>query len=314
VEETPESVTVRGNGFEVVFDRKTGSLASYRADGEEFVSGSRPDLWRPYTDNDEGAMRGGKKLGGKLEDNPWRTAAEKRTVSSFKVEAAEDAAKVSLGFDFPGTGAKAGFVYGISGNGSVEVAVEYDYSAIPKPQRNAHRTGMQWQLAGGLENLKWYGRGPSATYVDRNFERIGLYSGAVDAQWVDYSRPQENGNKTDVRWVTLTDGKGRGLRFETLDGPVGVGARFYSDATMEATEYSFQMERSGKVFFNIDAHQLGVGGNDSWGATPLENEIYFPRKDRYAYRFRMSPIRQPLAPAESRLDSGKGVPSIPSPK
>jgi beta-galactosidase len=280
-----------GKGFEVAFDRKSGSLVSYKLDGKELVSDSAPDLWRPYTDNDNGAMRTGKKLGGKLEENKWRTAADKRTVSSFTIEPKDGFATVTVLVDFPTIGAKATFEYAVSVTGAVDVKVDYDYSAIEGKQRFAHRTGMQWTLNGALSTMKWYGRGPAATYIDRDYERIGLFGGTVDEQWVDYSRPQENGYKVDVRWTTLTDASGKGLRFEALGSPVGVGARHYSDQTMEASKYAFEMERSKAIFFNIDAHQLGVGGNNSWGAEPLDNGRYRAKKDKYSYAFRMSPVR-----------------------
>jgi beta-galactosidase len=76
---------------------------------------------------------------------------------------------------------------------------------------------MKLELVGDLSNIKWYGKGPQETYADRDYEPIGIYGGTVDEQWTDYSRPQENGYKTDVRWATMTDQQGKGLRFEYLE-------------------------------------------------------------------------------------------------
>lgn len=283
--------TITGKDFSVTFSEENGSLVSYKLSGKELISGSAPDLWRPYTDNDNGAMRGGKKLGGKLEENQWRTAADGRTVSSFEIQQQDAIATVIAKVNFPNIGAKATFKYVIAGDGTVDVKVDYDYSVITGKQRFAHRTGMKWIVNGDLARMKWYGRGPSATYADRDYQRIGLYDGTVDEQWVEYSRPQENGYKTDVRWATLTDAQGNGLRFETLGQPVGVGARYYSDSEMESAKYSFEMERSEDIFFNIDAHQLGVGGNNSWGAEPLDNGRYRAKKPNYNYAFRISPLK-----------------------
>ena len=70
------------------------------------------------------------------------------------------------------------------------------------------RFGTELVVSAGLENLAWYGRGPKETYIDRQFERVGVYRSTVDDEWVDYSQPQENGNKTDVRWVALTNAQG----------------------------------------------------------------------------------------------------------
>jgi beta-galactosidase len=290
VASSDDKVVISGSEFKVVFDRSHGSLVSYELNGRQLVSGSAPDLWRPYTDNDNGAMRG-RKLGGELESNPWRKAGGARRVAAFKVDhTSKTSAKVSVDYAFPGLEARARFDYVVSGNGVVDVKVDYDYSAMPRKKREAHRSGMKWSLNGQLDQMKWYGRGPSATYCDRNYDPIGIYSGTVDEQWVDYSRPQENGYKVGVRWATMTDSTGAGLRFETLGNPVGVGARHYSDATMESAKYAFEMERSESVFFNIDAHQMGVGGNNSWGAEPLDNGHYRAKADHYRYCFRISPI------------------------
>ena len=282
---------VEGQEFTVEFDPETGSLVSYDLDGRELISGSRPDFWRPYTDNDNGAMRGGKKLGGKLLNNQWRKAAERRQVTAYKLEqVSEVQVDVIANIKFPGTKATATIKYIVHGNGTVDVMAEFDYSKIDKWHRHAHRTGMKWELAGDLENMQWYGRGPSSTYNDRNYESVGLFDGTVDEQWVDYSRPQENGNKVGVRWASFLDAEGNGLLFESLAQPVAVGARYYSDETMEVSKYDFQMQRSENIYFSIDAHQLGIGGNDSWGATALE--AYKPRAERYAYSYRIRAIRK----------------------
>tara|TARA_X000000950_G_scaffold56528_1_gene68061 strand:- start:1775 stop:2233 length:459 start_codon:yes stop_codon:yes gene_type:complete len=106
----------------------------------------------------------------------------------------------------------------------------------------------------------------------------------VDDQWVDYPRPQENGNKTDVRWAALTDAKGHGLFIAAEGSPLGVGARFYSTETMRRSKYSFEMQRSDAIHLNIDAGQSGVGGINSWSAAPLEEHRLNEKVYEYAYR------------------------------
>ncbi|WP_227021233.1 glycoside hydrolase family 2 TIM barrel-domain containing protein [Oceaniferula marina] len=295
VVESDTRVDISGQGFSVALDKKSGGMVSYIVNGKNRVSGCHPDMWRPYTDNDHGAMRpnkrNGSQLGGPLMKNKWRRGMQQPQVNSFVVKnETPQKTRVSVAYSYRGVSAKTKVDYEISGGGTVDVTVRYDYSAIPKKQRTAHRTGMKWSLSGEMEHMKWYGRGPAETYVDRNYERIGLFSGRVDAQWVDYARPQENGYKTDVRWVSLLDGNGNGLRFESLQGVVGIGARYYSDATMESSKYAFEMDRSEDLFFNIDAHQLGVGGNNSWGAVPLKNGVYYADRDFHTYAFRMIPV------------------------
>ena len=146
---------------------------------------------------------------------------------------------------------------------------------------------MELIASAGLENISWFGRGPNPTYSDRNFERVGLFKSTVDKEWIDYSRPQENGNKQDVRWITLMDNTGTGLLFKG-EPLLSVGARHYSKEQMEKSRYSFQMQRSEDIYVSIDMEQLGVGGINSWGATALD--AYRPKNETMSYRFRMLPF------------------------
>ena len=130
--------------------------------------------------------------------------------------------------------------------------------------------------------------GPHATYIDRNYERVGLFSGTVDAQWVEYSKPQDNSNKTDVRWAELTDEKGNGLRFQAVSKPMSVTAKNYSIETMEAADYSFQMKRSENIHLFIDHTQFGIAGINSWNAGPLED--YLLTDDHYYFSYRIQPL------------------------
>ena len=288
VKEIQDKVTVSVKGFSVEFDKKSGALTSYKMGSNEMISGNRFDFWRPITDNDKGAM-GKKALGGPANTNAWRNPNETQKVTLFSTEKKDGNAIVTIEFSFPATAAKTTTTYTISGNGVVDVKVFYDYSAIKIEDRNAHRTGMKWELNGHLDQMKWYGRGPQETQEDRNYEPIGLYQGTVDEQWVNYARPQENGYKTEVRWLTMTDKNGKGLRFETIKNPLGIGARYYSDETIEKSKYAFEMNRSENIFLNIDAHQMGVGGQNSWGGVPLEK--YQAKADSYSSEFKISPIQ-----------------------
>ena len=112
--------------------------------------------------------------------------------------------------------------------------------------------------------MTWYGRGPAETYIDRAFERVGVYTSTVSAEWVEYSRPQENGNKTDVRWVALTNDKG--------DRPASRGRcrcwaserHHASQREIEQAAYTYQIPSAREVYLNLDLAQMGVGGIDSW--------------------------------------------------
>ena len=117
--------------------------------------------------------------------------------------------RVTVNAALPVVGATYTMTYTIHGDGEIHRGVQ-----LQARDRKARDDAALRQRAGGgarLENITWYGRGPQETMIDRNFERIGVYSSTVDKEWVEYMRPQENGNKTDVRWVKLTNADGIGL-------------------------------------------------------------------------------------------------------
>jgi beta-galactosidase len=120
----------------------------------------------------------------------------------------DNAARVVIDAALPLVGASYTMTYSIHGTG--DVIVEASYQPGKENLSMMPRFGTELLAAPGLENLTWYGRGPKETMIDRQFERIGVYQSTVDAEWVEYMRPQENGNKTDVRWVALTNPQGTG--------------------------------------------------------------------------------------------------------
>jgi beta-galactosidase len=162
------------------------------------------------------------------------------------------------------------------------------------------RFGTLWTLARQFDQITWYGRGPHPTYSDLRQAPLGIYSGAVADQYIPYSRPQENGNKVDVRWVAVTSTSGTGLlaKAEVItdeagirSGGLSVGASHFSKEQMDVAEYDFQLAPERRTYLNLDAVQMGVGGNNSWGALPLPDYL-LPNRD-YRYRYTIRGIDQP---------------------
>ncbi len=276
VNESAKSITVKGKGFEVSFDKQKGTMASYKASGKELiVAGGQPELSRAQNDNERRQ---------KPKPNPeWDTIAEKAVVESVEVQKSGRFAKIIVRKILPNVRGGFAAVYTVLGNGEVVVEAAYNFEQTPDFMRPPLRVGMEWKVPAALENMAWYGRG-GETYAGRNFEPVGIFSGTVDGQWTDYSRPQENGNKTDVRWVALASDSGKGLLVSAEGAPLGIEARHYSTQTMRESDYSFQMERSEDIFLHIDAGQSGVGGINSWGARPLEKNRLMGKTYRYTYR------------------------------
>jgi beta-galactosidase len=154
---------------------------------------------------------------------------------------------------------------------------------------------MQMTIPGGFETVTWYGRGPHETYWDRKSgARVGVYSGSVDEQFVDYCEPQENGNKTDVRWLSLTNDAGTGL-LVVGEPLVGFSAHHFTARDIESAKHGYQIERHDDITLSVDKEQTGVGGDDSWGALP--HEEYILRPAPMSYSFRLRPITASDRPA-----------------
>ncbi|HKL22094.1 MAG TPA: glycoside hydrolase family 2 TIM barrel-domain containing protein, partial [Tichowtungia sp.] len=198
VQESGDLLTVTAGKVSAVFHRKTGAMESYSVGGKELLKrGPQLDLWRAYTDNDKRPFENGRLC------DSWRDAAASANVLKVKTENLPGAVRFSVLSELPTVGSACKLVYTVYGNGEVVVDEGLNIMAL-EWQRGPHRVGTEMVVAGGLENIRWFGRGPAPTYIDRETEPIGVFSGTVDGQWMEYSRPQENGNKVGVRWMTLT--------------------------------------------------------------------------------------------------------------
>jgi beta-galactosidase len=293
VSEDVDSAEFKGSNFTFRFDKKEGVITSYIYKGIQLLDrGPRPDFWRATTDNDTGAW---KSMRGRAEKDPavnirlWRDAGPSWNVESATVSKVGDRiAKIEVRALLPAIRASMAMAYTISGNGDVVVETKYQPGADPRAMMP--RFGNELVVAPGLENFAWYGRGPIETYIDRQFERIGVYRSTVANQWVDYSKPQENGNKTDVRWAALTNAQGIGL-LAVGDPTLEVTARRFTKDDLERSGYTFQMKPHPEVYLNLDWKQMGIGGIDSWSPNALPMPPYrIPSNQVYSYRYRLTPI------------------------
>ncbi len=293
-------LTFAGEGFEVVFDMEAGVMKSYRVAGQELImSGPRPDFWRAPTDNDYGN-------GMEKRNAPWREAGSRAALKSARISHfAMGSAGVEFTFDIPGEGGMkiAGLVTGYRVHAGGSVDVSFNFTKTDMSLEEIPRVGMQMILPGSFVDLSWFGRGPHENYVDRKTSAfVGVYESSVADQYVPYVRPQENGYKTDVRWLNVTDGSGKGIRFE--------GEPLFSFAAMNYLHEDF--ESQGRlagyrpdaklanrhisdvvprdlVCVNIDYGQMGVGGDTSWGARTHPQYCLTARE--YKYGFRMVPLK-----------------------
>jgi len=268
VEESAEAVRVSGTSFSVRVDRATGTLASFVFKGTELMrTGPRPDFWRAPTDND---------FGGDWQEKLriWRDAGEHFRVSGTTVtRGAPSRVRIDVVGEIPPGPSRYQLSYTVDGDGVVAV----DARLVPVPGLalpRLPRFGLQMTLPQAFERLRWYGRGPGESYWDRKAGmRIGRFDSTVTEQAYPYIRPQETGNKTDVRWMALTDQTGTGLLVVGLP-QLSVTALHYTTADLDPGEKKAQVhagEIPARPFvrLNVDERQMGVGGVNSWGYTAL---------------------------------------------
>jgi beta-galactosidase len=187
--------------------------------------------------------------------------------------------------------------------GSADVIISNSFAKLSGSLPEIPRMGMQMQLPVEFANLKWYGRGPHENYVDRKTSAdVGLYESTVADQYVPYIRPQENGYKTDTRWLSLTDDNGTGILVsgnplfcfaalnnihDDFESPKGKLSQYRKDAK-SANTHTNDVKPRDLVNLNIDLGQMGVGGDDSWGAEI--HKQYRLLGNKYEYSFRMRPV------------------------
>ncbi|OHB67782.1 MAG: hypothetical protein A2Y77_05765, partial [Planctomycetes bacterium RBG_13_62_9] len=279
--EQGNAYTVSGNAFTVTIGKATGAIESLKFKGTELIrSPLIPNFWRAPIDNDDGNGMV-KRLG------IWRTAGPNRKVDSVTAEQVRpQLVRITAQATLPvGNSTKYRTVYNVYGSGDIVVEASMEPSGGNLPE--LPRFGMQMAVAGTYSTMTYLGRGPYENYWDRNSgQAVGLYSGPVEEQIHVYTRPQENGNRTDVRWLTLTDSNGTGLLAVGMP-LLSVSAWPFSMEELEKAMHIHELPRRDFVTLNLDYRQMGVGGDDSWGARP-HPEYTLPAK-AYSYRFRLKP-------------------------
>ena len=303
VQESPDELRVSGDGFSMAVKRESGLLSSLVLNGKELMLAPlAPNFWRAPTDND---------FGNYMQDwaADWREATLSRRLDSLEVSAQESgrvviSARYSFSNDAGQPVARWASEFTVSGSGDIHLAnsVEKEDGMPVVP-----RIGMNTELVRSLDQVAWFGRGPFENYSDRNLAAdVGLYENRVEDHYVPYMRPQENGYKTDVRWLRLHDGQAKGVqvqadglmsfsvhhnRLEDFIPPVkiaitsedGPGAR---DNEERVNIHVSDIVPRDLVSLNIDLGQMGVGGDDSWGKRTLQK--YSLNKKSYRYSFTIS--------------------------
>ncbi|MCO6042300.1 DUF4981 domain-containing protein [Aeoliella sp. ICT_H6.2] len=285
VEENGKQIVFRGSDFELQFSKSTGALTSYQLDGKELLAAPlAPNFFKVPNDNQRAQNIYRRDFRG------WRNAAERAELQSIDTSSSAGTTTVTCKWTLPtASDSELTAAYAIDGEGSVDVHLKLD----PK-QRDEYpllpRFGMMLAVPKSVDQIEWYGRGPQETYWDRKTGgEIAIYQTTADEMPYDYVRSQDTGNRTDVRWFTIANKSGQGLKFEAMKEPVSFSALPYTlDDLMKATHPHELPRRDFNTVF-IDSHLHGVGGDNSWGAK-THREYTLPGNQSHELWFRLSPL------------------------
>lgn len=284
LKESSDIYQFSGDDFELTFDKKNGEISAYTFQGKKLLEQApRPNFWRAPTDNDYGA-----RLPEKLK--VWKEPAFGEPV--FSLIESENFYQLKVERDLLDGDAHYTTQYFICKDGSMLILNKMDSVKGEHPM--LFRFGMQMALPKSYDQVEWFGRGPQESYWDRKTSTsIGHYTGMVKDQFHPYVRPQETGNKTDVSWFQLASKKGPTLLFgtdQTFNFSILPYAQNQLDGGIKKSQtHAGTLQESPFTHLNIDMQQMGIGGNDSWGALPLK-QYRLPYQD-YSYSFWIKPIR-----------------------
>lgn len=280
--ETAQWLQVNQGNAQLEFDKTTGALTHYRFKGEEQIfSPLLPHFTRPLTDNDKRGWKPQRKLFQWYQANP-------QLVSLSQVKKDNGAIAVKAIYHLIHDSATVVLEYALAQNGLLQV----DYQLQVKPGLpNIPKIGMQLGINRQYDSIQWFGRGPLENYIDRRtgFD-AAVYSASLENFMEPYVVPQENGNRTDTRWMHLSNPKtGKGL-LVLADSLLSMSAWPYTDQVIQTARHTYKLSDAGYINLNIDLVQMGVGGNDSWSdvAAPIE-QYQIPAKPA-AYRFYLIPV------------------------
>ncbi|WP_199734875.1 glycoside hydrolase family 2 TIM barrel-domain containing protein [Cellulomonas sp. PhB143] len=280
VDESDDAVDVSGDGFDLTVDKETGTISSYTAGGKDLVgSGPEPSFWRAPTDNDLDNFGG--------RSATWRHAGDNRTVTSVDVTpVADQAVRIAVKGTLPTTTESTySTTYTVFGNGEVKVdnALHPGSSSLPQ----IPEVGTMLTLPSDLTHVAYYGRGPDENYVDRDRgSDVGLYESTVGEMGTDYIRPQEDGERTATRWVSLTDDDGAGLLASAEPTMEFNASHNTPEDLSQGARHPYQVPARDDVVLRLSDAQMGVGGTFS----ETQDKYRLFADHDYAFTYRLRPI------------------------
>ena len=273
------NIGIRGAHFEVLFSVLNGGLVSYKYAGREMIESiPKPNFWRAPIDNDCGNLM-------QMRYAQWKIASMYLNHKDYRdgiyvgghqpqLEVKEHSAVVSYTYVMPTTPmAECHISYEVFGDGRVKTTLTYD---PVKELGDMPEFGVMFKFNADYDHVEWYGLGEAETYADRKHgAKLGIYKNMVADNMAHYMVPQECGAKEEVRWAKVTDRKGRGMLFEMdpENGPMMFSALPYTPHEMENAMHPYELPEVHYTVVRAAKGQMGIGGDDSWGARTHEEYL-----------------------------------------
>ncbi|MHA1255341.1 MAG: beta-galactosidase small subunit family protein, partial [Promethearchaeota archaeon] len=291
ISESTESIKIIGKDFETLIGKNSGAIESLIFKSIQLVTSPLiPNFWRAPTDNDLGYVDLVEFQGNSQVESSWKNAGKSRKVKKFLFEDLKPNVKrINVQFEVLNSEKDLETVYTIYGTGDIFIENKFT------PNKNMFRFGMQMSIPGEFSTMTWYGRGSHESMLDRKTgAAIGIYSGLVENLIHPYIRPQENGNRSDVRWTALTNTNGLGLLISDIGGTrLSISAYPYTMEDLENATHNHELPRRENITLNIDYKQQGVGG-DIPALAVLHSEFKLKKNIPYYYGFRLRPYSKDM--------------------
>ena len=277
------NIGVKGEGFLVMLSKAEGGLASLQYDGVEYITRApKTSYWRACTDNDCGSKHG--TLRGQ-----WFAAGLFPKLLEVRLEEAEREASVTFVHEiqtYPRT--RQEVTYRVTGDGAVHVTAVYEGE---KELPSLPVFAMDFKLKEKYHKFRYYGLGPEENYIDRKEgARLGVFENTAVGNMTDYLVPQECGNRTGIRWLEVTTNDGQGLRFEAEEKTFESSVLPYSTYELENASHREELPKPHYTWVRIIEAQMGVGGDDSWGA-PVQEQFWISSEEKRVLKFAIRKVK-----------------------
>ncbi len=267
---------IKTGKMELIFSKVYGGLISLKFGGKEFLDGIvMPNFWRAPVDNDKGNKM-------TFRYAQWKLASMYAKMIDVKGVEKKNSVEIRAKYELPTNPiSMCELIYEGFGNGKLKVSMEYGgiegLSDMPL-------FGMSYKIPKDYSEVKWYGMGPEENYIDRvHGARLGIFETDVNKNMSEYVIPQECGNRIGTRWLEITDKIGVGIKIASEE-PFEFSALPYTIGEIESAQHHYELPKSHCTALNINKIQMGVGGDDSWGA-PTHEEYLIPSNKGYSFSY-----------------------------